>query len=296
MRTAITISASLLCLGAASQALADKAFDQTVPAQPRGVVEISNTAGSVEVTATDRSEVAVHGQLGDGVERVEVKSDGNHILVKVVLPNNSSRDAEARLKVQIPKDSELHLATVSANAAVSGVQGAQHLNAVSGNVSTEIAGADLDLKTVSGEIKVAGHGQPARLYVSSVSGDVQLQHGAGDLEASTVSGDMTVSLDSARSVHARTTSGELKFDGKLTRGASFDAASVSGDLKVRAAADGGYSYEVSTFSGDISNCFDAKSEKHGYGPGESLTGSRGEGAGHMRLKTMSGDVSLCDKN
>ena len=60
-------------------------------------------------------------------------------------------------------------------------------------------------------------------------------------------------------------------------------------------AEGGYAYEVSTFSGDISDCFDASGRQEAR-VGQSLSGSRGEGAGHMRLKTMSGDVELCDRN
>jgi DUF4097 and DUF4098 domain-containing protein YvlB len=89
---------------------------------------------------------------------------------------------------------------------------------------------------VSGDVKLKGHGQPARLHVSSVSGNVRLEHGAGDLEAGTVSGSLVVSLDSARSVRARSTSGDVHFEG-----------------------------------------------------------TRGDGAGHLRLKTMSGDVQLCDR-
>ena len=98
--------------------------------------------------------------------------------------------ARRKLRVQIPTDSELHLTTVSADASITGVLGVQRLNAVSGDVSTEIAGADLELKTVSGDVRIKGHGQPARLHVSTVSGDVHLDHGAGDLETSSVSGDL----------------------------------------------------------------------------------------------------------
>ncbi len=159
----------------------------------------------------------------------------------------------------------------------------------------ELAGSDLELKTVSGDVKLKGHGQPARLHMSTVSGDVHLEHGAGDLEAGTVSGTLVVSLDSARSVRARTTSGDVHFEGKLARGADFDATSVSGDLNVRASAEGGYAYEISTFSGDISNCFNATPSEQGHMPGHALQGTRGDGAGHVRLKTMSGDVQLCDR-
>jgi hypothetical protein len=297
MRTVSILAAAMIALGASAfaPAASSKSFDKEVAAEARGVVEVSNTSGSVEVTGWDRAEVSVHGEIGDGVERVDVTSTPGRTLIKVVLPGHSGRDGDAKLHIHIPRDSELHLATVSADANVSGVQGAQRVNAVSGDVSTEIAGSDLELKTVSGDVKIKGHGQSARLHVSTVSGDVHLEHGAGDLEISSVSGTLVVTLDTARSLHARTTSGDLRFAGKLTRGASFDAASVSGDLNVRAGADGGYAYEVSTFSGDIHDCFDAKRDKSGI-VGHSIAGSRGEGSGHMRLKTMSGDIEICDRN
>jgi DUF4097 and DUF4098 domain-containing protein YvlB len=295
MRTTYLLSAALTALVLSAFASAEnwKPFDKEVAADAKGVVEVSNTSGTVDITGSDRATVSVHGELGEGVDHVEVTNEPGRTFIKVV-PSHSMHDGEAKLHIQIPKDSELHLATVSADASISGVLGVQRLNAVSGGVSTEIAAADLELKTVSGDVKIKGHGQSARLHVTTVSGDVHLEHGAGDLETSTVSGALVVKLDSARSVHARTTSGDLRFEGKLSRGASFDAATVSGDLTIRAAAEGGYAYEVSTFSGDISNCFGAKPDKGGI-VGHALSGSLGEGAGHMRLKTMSGDVELCDR-
>jgi hypothetical protein len=296
MRITYQLLACIVALVASgTAAAANKTVDKQVDADARGVVEITNTSGSVEVSGWDKPQVSVHGELGEGVERVDVTSEAGRTLVKVVLPGHSWGDGEARLHVQIPKGSELHLSTVSADASVGGVLGAQRINVVSGNVVTEIAGADLELKSVSGDVKVRGHGQSARLYISSVSGDVHLEHGAGDLEMSSVSGTLGVTLDSAHSVRARTTSGDLRFEGKLTRDASFEATSVSGDMKVRAPAEGGYRYDLSSFSGDIENCFGAKSDKSGA-VGHSLSGTLGAGAGHVRLKTMSGDIELCDRN
>ena len=298
MRMPLRVAGSLLLLGASAAALAssDRTFERVVAAQPHGVVDISNVAGSIEVSGWDRQEVSVRAELETGVERVDVSSDGGRTTIKVVLPHSASH-AEVELHVQIPKDSELDVSAVSADIKVSGVLGVQRLNAVSGDVTAEIAGSDVDAKTVSGGVRLKGHGQAARLHVSSVSGDVRLEHGAGDLEAGTVNGTMVVSLDSARSVRTRSTSGDLRFEGKLTSGATFDASTVSGDLNVRASADGGYAYEVSSFSGDVSDCFDVKAERSGrYTPGSKLQGTRGEGAGHMHLKTMSGDIQLCDRN
>jgi hypothetical protein len=287
----------LLAASAAATASSDKTFDRQAPAQPRGVVEISNVTGTIEVSGWDRSEVSVHGDLDTGVERVDLTSEGPRTTIKVILPHTSSHGGEARLQVKIPKDSELDVSAVNADVTTTGVLGVQHLSAVSGNIAAELAGADVELKTVSGDLRLKGHGQPARLHVSTVSGDIHLEHGAGDLEASTVNGTLILSLDSARGVRARTTSGDLRFEGKLTRGASFEASTVSGDLNVRASADGGYAYEVSSFSGDITDCFSVSPEHVSkYAPGSRLEGTRGEGAGHVRLKTMSGDIQLCDRS
>ena len=101
----------------------------------------------------------------------------------------------------------------------------------------------------------------------------------------------------ARSVRVRTTSGDLRFEGKLLRGASFDAESVSGELIVRASAEAGYAYEVTTFSGDIRDCFNVEAERTDkYGPGHRLSGTRAAGGAHVRLRTMSGGVELCDRD
>jgi DUF4097 and DUF4098 domain-containing protein YvlB len=298
MRIALRLSVALLLLlaGTAASASDETTFDRQVPAQARGAVDIANVSGSIQVSGWDRAEVSVHAELGTGVERIDVSSDGGRISIKVMLPHASAHSGEARLQVKIPKDSELSVSAVSADVTTSGVLGVQRLTAVSGEITAELAGADAELKTVSGDLHLRGHGQLARLHLSTVSGDMHLEHGAGDLEASTVNGDMIVSLDGARSVHVRTTSGDLRFEGQLTRGATFEAATVSGELNVRASADGGFAYEVSSFSGDISDCFNASPERTSkYGPGTRLQGTRGEGAGHVRLKTMSGDVQLCDR-
>ena len=92
-----------------------------------------------------------------------------------------------------------------------------------------------------------------------------------------MSGNLVVTLDTAGAVRARTTSGDMHFEGKLKRGATFEAATVSGDLTVRAPSDGGFTYEVSTFSGDIKDCFD-KASAPAHGADSPSTGTRGAGA------------------
>jgi DUF4097 and DUF4098 domain-containing protein YvlB len=240
--------------------------------------------------------VSVKAELGAEVDRVEVTSSGDHTVVRVIQRHSGWGHGETHLRVQVPKDGELDVSTVSANVTSSGVLGAQRLKTVSGDIAAEIGPSDIEAKSVSGSLRLRGKGQPARLHISTVSGDLELKHAAGDLEATTVSGEIAASLESARSVRLRSTSGDITFEGHLLRGADFDGQSVNGDLKVRAAAEDGFQYEVQSLTGDISNCFNAKAERTGeYGPGQKLNGTRGSGGGHVRLKTMSGEIDLCDR-
>jgi DUF4097 and DUF4098 domain-containing protein YvlB len=288
--------AAPLALAVSGAAFADEDFQKTVPADPHGVVDISNVSGRIDVSGWDRPEVAVHAELGSGVQRVDVTSEGHRTVVKVVLPNFSTHGSSADLKVQIPRDSELDISAVSADISGAGVQGAQHLNTVSGEITTEIADARAEVKTVSGDVRLKARGQKAPLHVTTVSGDMHLDHVGGDLELGSVSGTITASLDGAHSLRAHSTSGDQRLEGSMQSGSSVEATTVTGDLTVRAAIDGGFRYEVSTFSGDINNCFNEHSERTShYGPGKTLQGTRGDGKGDVRLKTMSGDVELCDR-
>jgi DUF4097 and DUF4098 domain-containing protein YvlB len=294
--------ALLLLASAGAHAADSTTFDRQVAAQPNGVVDVSSTTGTIEVSGWDRAEVSVHAELGADVDHVEMTSDQGRTVVKVLLRPHmmssflSGDRNNTRLHVQIPKGSELDVTTVSADVTSDGVLGVQRLRTVSGDIAAELGPANLELKTVSGDVKLRGHGQPAQLTVGTVSGDVHLEHGAGALEATTVSGEITASLDSARSVRAHSTSGDLRIDARLDQGADFEAQTVSGDVKVHAPAEGGFQYDVATLSGDISDCFNAEPERSSqYGPGHNLRGTRGAGSAHLRLRTMSGDVALCDR-
>jgi DUF4097 and DUF4098 domain-containing protein YvlB len=276
-------------------------FEQEVAADAKGTVEISSTTGTIDVTGADKAAVSVKAELGPEVEHVEVKSSGNHTTVRVILKPHGSGGFnwghdETHLRVQVPKDSVLDVSGVSANVTSSGVLGVQRLHSVSGDIAAETGPSDIEVKSVSGNVKVHGHGQPARLRLNTVSGDIELKHAAGELETSTVSGEISAELETARAFHARSTSGDITFEGRLGRDADVEAQSVNGDLKIHVASENGFQYELHTLSGDISDCFNVKAERSSeYGPGHKLEGTRGGGSAHVHLKTMSGDLDLCDK-
>jgi DUF4097 and DUF4098 domain-containing protein YvlB len=275
----------------------ERRIDQQLPADPHGIVEISNFSGRVDITGWDQPQVSVFAYLPSGVDNLDFRSDHGRTTITVKFPNFSFGGQGVDLKVKVPRGSEVDVTAVSADVNSTGVTGTQRLKSVSGSIRADIAQADVEAKTVSGDVTLHGEGKPAELHLTTISGSIRLERGAGDVEANTTSGEINMQVDSGRSVRMRTISGDLVFRGSLTKDADVDAQTVSGDVKLHAKPETAYEYEVTTFSGDIDNCFNVKSERTSrYGPGERLSGSLGQGSGgHVRIKTMSGDVTLCDK-
>lgn len=71
---------------------------------------------------------------------------------------------------------------------------------------------------------------------------------------------------------------------------------VSGDMVLALRAPGGLEVDAESLSGEIATCYGARgTASSARGPGKSLRGTRGAGEARLRVKTMSGDVQVCDR-
>jgi DUF4097 and DUF4098 domain-containing protein YvlB len=294
--TAARTWVALALLTAGPVVLAGTPINERKPADPAGQVEVSNTAGSVVVTGWVRNEVEVTGTLGDGVERLEFVQSGKLTRVKVILPNRSSRVESTILVVKVPAASSLSVNTVSADVRSQGVRGAQRLQSVSGDVNAEAAAEDVECKTVSGNVVVNGTGQRGLLTVTTVSGDATLARVAGEVNGNTVSGNFAISAGDTGRSRLRSTSGDLGLKGRLDPDARIDFESISGDVRLDLVAPVGAEFEVTSFNGDIRSCFGPKPVRTSeYAPGTELRFREGEGTARVRIKTLNGDIGICDK-
>ena len=292
------LAAALALAGEAAHA---STFQQQVAADPRGEVDVSNISGSIVVSGWDQSSVSVTADLPSDSPRVKVT--GGHGRINVCVTYNDSNscnssggwsrhETSVRLEVHVPRGSELDVSGVSASITSRGVKGGQHLHTVSGDIDAELGSGDDEVGTVSGTVQLHGSDQDGTLRAASVSGDLTITKVAGELEARSVNGRVSAQMSSARGVRLNTTSGNIDLSARLASGGTIETETVSGDQKFRVSS--GYSYEVRTFSGDIDDCFGQEPDKSEYGPGSRLNGTRGGGEGHIRIKSLSGDVSLCD--
>ncbi len=128
--------------------------------------------------------------------------------------------------------------------------------------------------------------------ISSISGDVQITGVKGDIRVKSVSGDVVVK-DVTGTVSASTVSGDVvTFLSRLEGPGDMEFSSVSGDVAVKVPADLSAEIQMSSMSGDLATDFPIKINEKGTGPGQSATGRIADGSRHLKLKSVSGDVSL----
>jgi DUF4097 and DUF4098 domain-containing protein YvlB len=288
------VATALLAAGPAVRA--GTPIDQSAAADPAGSVEVSNTVGTVRVTGWDRNEVAVSGELGEGVEKLEFAVADKLTRIKVILPRKTHDVEDTDLVIQVPAASRLSVKTVSADIDVQGLLGAQRLQSVSADIRTAAALEDVECKTVSGDVVVNGSFKKGLLTMTTVSGDLTALRVAGEVNANTVSGDVTLGLGETNRSRVRSTSGDLTLASLLAADGKLDAESISGDVRLDLVGAVNAEFDLSSFNGEIRNCFGPKAVSTSeYAPGKELRFREGQGTALVRIKTMNGDISVCRK-
>jgi DUF4097 and DUF4098 domain-containing protein YvlB len=276
-------------------------YSKQVPVGAQDRVSISNVAGSVDITTWERKEVDIQGELGSGVERVDVTQQEGGVEVRVVMKDSNDgwsgdswKKGAANLRIRLPATVRLEANTVSASLTTAGVRGKMRLKSVSGDIRSDVVSQDLEVKSVSGDIELNGSGSPSRLRASSVSGDLTLKKIAGEVEAKSVSGDVDVAMQAADDIRVSSVSGDISIQGGLTKEGELEADSVSGRVRAVAQAPSGYHYEAKSFSGRIKTCLAGQVEKSKGSGGSRLDGALGGGGATVRLQSHSGPVEVCD--
>lgn len=287
----------LICTLLGLPAMAED-INQTLDAAANGAVEISNTAGSVDVTGWARDSVEVTGTLGDDVDELIFERNGDEVIIKVKAPSSSGmwgrKDISSKLTIRVPQGSSLEIATISADIDVEGVHGEQELQAISGDIETEAFGEDMRIESVSGDINVEGDNKDAESEFGSVSGDVTAQRLAGEISAESVSGNVIVREGSFARANVETVTGDIDYKAALRDGGKLDVETVNGDVRVVFVGDVSARFDIETFNGDIDNCFGPQAERTSrYAPGLELSFTEGDGEGRVNVSTLNGGVYVC---
>ncbi len=292
-----TILASILGLLLAAPAIAGTPIDQTRPLSPTGSLDISNVKGRIVVRAWDRPEVKISGMLGDGVEKLVVEGDGEHLEVKVKTPQNTGlagrKVGPTDLQLTVPRRADLEIDSVSASIDVTGVAPSSlSIDSVSGDVVVAGAPREISVDSVSGAVTLTVNSPDVN--VDSVSGDIVLRGRMnGEVSAETVSGriDVAVKDEKLRELSATTVSGDATLRTGLAANGRIRLETVSGDLILVLPRDLSARVSAETFSGDL-RAPGATIERPRHGPGASFDTRYGDGDGEISIETFSGSATL----
>jgi len=291
MRAIVPMTAAALLLTGLSAYAED--VERTVPADPRGQVEIVTVSGEIHVRGWDRPEVKVTASISSS-EELRVDSTDQHTSIRVVRANGGTSHSATDLMVNVPRASSLSMSTISADQTIEDVHGAQRLQAVSGSVNTRVWSEELQVKTISGDIEIRGNKDTSEVAIQSTSGDITLSDTSGNVTLETVTGDMDVNMKELTRGRIHTTNGDLHLRTKLTSDARLDAEAINGDLRFILRKPIEAEFDVETFNGAIDNCFGPKSVRtREFAPGNALRFKEGAGGARVRVKTLNGGVEIC---
>jgi DUF4097 and DUF4098 domain-containing protein YvlB len=297
IRIALLTAATLAALS--QPALAAQNFTKRATVAADVLVDVENVQGRVDITAWDRNEVELVAVLESDEDKLEYEATDRQVRVKVSRPDRHYRhddEEDAILTLRVPKGARLAVDTVSADIKVAGVRGEQGLGTVSGTMDTQAYDEPVDVRAVSGDITVAGTGGQAAVRAESVSGTTVVTGIRGGFEGKAVSGDLRVSVADASRLRLGTVSGSINADAGLTADARVEMNSISGEIEFRIKPPVNAEFEIESFSGDIESCFGGKARATGkYGPGSELRMTQGNGSARVRMKSLSGDIDVCDR-
>ena len=284
-----------LCVG---QALADTPINLSHDATANVHVTVSNVKGTVTVTAWDRNQVQVSGQLGDGAKPMAITGSNDALVVKVEPQGGSSMFnwhgdnamSSSTLELHVPKGASLDINVISAPLVIDGIDGGSIVvSTVSGKSRINARTPSLKVESVSGGIELAGHTEQADLQ--TVSGDILAPTLGSAVKLQTISGHIQADGGPWQKLTLSTVSGDVQLTGKLAANGNLSIDSLSGNVQLQLPTNTSGALHASSFSGDLRSDFGTP-QKPEHGPGSTLDTHLGSGGGTINVETFSGDLRI----
>jgi DUF4097 and DUF4098 domain-containing protein YvlB len=251
-------------------------------------------SGTVTLTATS-GDIIVTGSADARVHVVATSDNGNMSLdaspSRVILQN---RSGDSRFEVTVPYGVQVIARSQSGDMRFRDTRGAVEAHANSGDLEVEGVNGRLDVNTLSGSI--TARDVTGDVDIATTSGDVKIFNLLGSADVGTVSGDVELRAVTGKTVRAKTTSGDVRFDGLVDAAGRYDFTAHSGDVEMHVQKDASAQLTVSTWNGGITSDFPITLQPGdhaiGSGMGKRYTFSIGGGGARITAETFSGDVTI----
>lgn len=205
--------------------------------------------------------------------------------VRWQIPNGHYR-INLDLRLVVPRHVQLDLRNSSGDVAVKDREGHVKVRSSSGDIEASDLRGSVAVTATSGTVRVDKVAGDVRAYTSS--GSIILDKVEGAVWANAASGDITIE-DASGMIEAQTSSGDVKIESK-TVGGDYDVLTTSGNVTLSMPRSAGVNLSARATSGTVSGpgWLSLGKDRH------SATGTRGDGARKVSVRTSSGSVSIQD--
>lgn len=312
---------------------------RTVKLGPQGDIDLQNMSGSITVTRGGGNEATITAvktaraateaeakemldmadvDIAERAGRVEIRTHYMHFVPKAPPPPpppapggrdvpRPPRTVRRGISVSVaytitaPAGTRLKINSMSGDITVSDITGELVLEAMSGNVKVERGARVLTARTMSGDVSLIDVKSDGAIDAGSMSGDVVLrQVKARRVNAAVVSGTVSLADIECERLEGQTTSGEVVYDGQLTKGGRYHFQSHSGNVKVQLAGSTGFALDANSWGGSVKSELELKNvEQTGgdarrrVGPqSRALRGTFGDGSAVLDITTFSGTILI----
>ncbi|MEX2307510.1 MAG: DUF4097 family beta strand repeat-containing protein [Pirellulales bacterium] len=254
-----------------------------------GKVEIDIGEGSIQVIGWDKNEVEVTGTIGDRVERLDVRKGKRKVWVRAYLPKDGEA-REAELVVYAPHSNDIDVQVFQGPILVSGIEGDIQLETFSGDISVSGPCKRVEAGTVNGDITVDSAKRSAgadKVRAKTVAGAIVIKNVRREVEAQSISGPVTIAGNSLTKVVAKTVSGNVRFDGGLSRLGRLEIDTHSGEFIGVFPADLSAEFDITSYNGVVDNAFNPNA-----GSNQDFIQGEGDPQAEVKATSFSGNIRV----
>jgi DUF4097 and DUF4098 domain-containing protein YvlB len=264
-------------------------IDTTFAFDKNGSVNLTQMSGDIIVAGWSRNEVRVRATSDD--DNIRLSGSSSRLSLEV---GGTRRHSDARFEVSVPYGVRVTAQTMSGDISIRGTRGPVEAHAQNGDVDVDEVTTRLEISSLSGD--VTAHNVNGDVAINSTNGEVRLSDVHGAVDVSSVSGDVDLRGITAKTVRAKTMSGDVRFGGVIDPAGRYDLVSHSGDIGLRIPRDASAQLTVSTWSGTIDSEFPITLK-----PGDhsiSVTKTKrytfeiGAGGARITVEAFSGDITI----
>ena len=203
-------------------------LDTTVAVRSDTRLEVSLSAGSINVKVWDRSAVRIVARSDRGTVAT-AELDGAVLRVRARTPGGGIDVAD--YEITVPRRMSLTLGRGDVDITVRGTEGAVDASVTSGSITVEGGRGSVSLHSFQGSIEVRG--ARASVTAESTTGAIRLNDVVGDVAITSNSNHLTLEGVDSRNLRARSISGVIRFSGPLHQDGRYVLTTHSGSVFAR---------------------------------------------------------------